>query len=201
MYYSVEELCRGMIVAELPGCLELLLVATVEEKTEQQKLVSVYINTFARPGITSLAPGLTNPTPKPTAGLTKLPAGVTKLTAGLIKLTAGLSKLTAGLIKLTAGLTTRIAGLTTLTGSLIIKLTAGLIKPLARLTVTTLTLVTPRVNFLDCLCNRAIANFNSLKAKIWAFAEATSLIVSPRVLRIHLFLPPDLSLALCGLLT
>ncbi|KAI0243381.1 hypothetical protein LSAT2_012358 [Lamellibrachia satsuma] len=34
----MEELCRLVFVAELPGCLELLLIPPVEEKTEQQKL-------------------------------------------------------------------------------------------------------------------------------------------------------------------
>ena len=41
--YSLEELYRGMVVAELPGCLEPSLLAPVEEKTEQQKLASKYI--------------------------------------------------------------------------------------------------------------------------------------------------------------
>ena len=56
-------------VVELPGCLEPLLVAPVDEKIEQQKLVSIYINTFVRPAITSLTPCLINPTPKLTPGI------------------------------------------------------------------------------------------------------------------------------------
>ena len=93
-------------------------------------------------------------------GLTTLTAGVNKLTGGLTTLIAGIIKLSAGLTKLTGGLTALTAGLTTRTVRQI-TLTAGLI------------------NFLAYLCDRITAKFLSLKAKVWAFSEATSLIVNP----------------------